>query len=109
MGFACSEDQSFFNGSFSAGSHLAVLLKLFFSRFSLQAVLLKVFSSSGSPQAVPIIRVSLFEKPACRLVLSLHVMQLLVVAVDLEQFVVCATFHDLSFVEHAYLVSVFDC
>lgn len=33
-------------------------------------------------------------------------MQLLVVAVDLEQLLVCATFHDLSFVEHAYLVSV---
>ena len=34
-------------------------------------------------------------------------MQLLVVAVDLKQLLVCATFHDLSFVEHAYLVSVF--
>lgn len=79
-----------------------------FSLVLFLTVLLKRFSSSGSPQAVSVFRVSLFEKPACLSVLSLHVMQLLVVAVDLEQFVVCATFHDLSFVEHAYLVSVFD-
>lgn len=70
--------------------------------------------SIGSPQTVllkqfTVIRVSLLEKPRMSTVLSLHVMQLLVVAVDLEQLLVCATFHDLSFVEHAYLVSIFDC
>ena len=93
---------------FSLVLFFTVFLKRFSSNGFPQAVFLKRFSSSGLPQAVPIIRVSLFEKPACPSVLSLHVMQLLVVAVDLEQLVVCATFHDLSFVEHAYLVSIFD-
>ena len=41
--------------------------------------------------------------------LRLHVVQTLVVAVGGEQFVVCASFHNLSFVQHTYLVSVFDC
>ena len=36
----------------------------------------------------------------------LHVVQLLVVAVALEQFFVCAALHNASLVKHAYLVCI---
>lgn len=39
----------------------------------------------------------------------LHIIEALVVAVQSDEFVVCATLHNLSFVEHANLVGVFDC
>ena len=39
----------------------------------------------------------------------LHIIEALVVAVQSDEFVVCATLHNLSFVEHTNLVGVFDC
>ena len=38
----------------------------------------------------------------------LHIIEALVVAVQSDEFVVCATLHNLSFVEHTNLVGVFD-
>ena len=38
----------------------------------------------------------------------LHVVQPLVVSAELQQLLVCAAFHDASFVEHTYLVSILD-
>lgn len=39
----------------------------------------------------------------------LHIIEALVVAVQSDEFVVCAALHNLSFVEHTNLVGVFDC
>lgn len=98
-GFCLLRRPTFFIGSFSNGSHQAAPIKRLPSSGFHLTVLLKRF---------PLLGLACLKNLSCPSVLSLHVMQLLVVAVDLEQLVVCATFHDLSFVEHAYLVSILD-
>ena len=39
----------------------------------------------------------------------LHIIEALVVAVQSDEFIVCAALHNPSFVEHTNLVGVFDC